>query len=650
MKNIVRNKNFYLMLFLDAVLVTMAYISAYWLRFDGRIPPSQWTNVKNILPFLVPIKLSFFFLFELYRGMWRYTSLVDLKNVIKATALSSASVVLIILFAHRFQGYPRSVFIIDWILTILLVGGVRVAIRLLFGANAPSFWNLKHKKRYLAKSKRLMLIGAGDAGEKMLRELRDNPRLNFEIVGFADDDPEKMGRSIHGVPVLGMVNDLPQLCQKMDVEELLIAIPSARGREMRRIVDICEDCGCSYRTVPVIGDIIDGQIKVSRIRPVSYEDLLGREVVKLEEGRIDRCLRAKTILVTGGAGSIGSELCRKIGKYQPERIILCDKTENSLYRVEWELKQDFAYIEVHPILANVEHLLHMDRIFERFRPQVVFHAAAYKHVPMMELNPHKAVHNNVRGTQNMLELARQHQVERFVMVSTDKAVRPVNIMGATKRVAELLTQAYATGANPGRFVSVRFGNVVGSEGSVIPLFKKQIEQGGPITVTHPEMTRYFMTVSEAAQLILQAGAMAEGKEIFILDMGTPIKIVDMARDLILFSGLEPDEDIEIKFIGLRPGEKLYEELITEGEGIIKTEHEKIFMLRSNDQTEGSKLKAEREKQGEGKGKYGSGVSGSEYFEWLNAKIDELIEMANRFDEEGIKKKLKEIVPEYEPRM
>jgi len=402
------------------------------------------------------------------------------------------------------------------------------------------------------------------------------------------------------------------------MDEILIATPSATTKQMRRIIEACEATGLKSRTTPGIGELIDGKISFKTIREVSFEDLLGRDPVNLDTKSIGEYLTDKVILVSGAGGSIGSELCRQIVQFQPKNLILFDKTENSLFHIDMEFRQRYPNVFITSILGDVKYKNCLNKHFTDHRPQVVFHAAAYKHVPIVELNPWEAIYNNIIGTRNIVEASHHFGVERFIMVSTDKAVRPSNVMGATKRVAEMITSCYAS--NPTRFLSVRFGNVIGSEGSVIHLFKKQIERFGPVTITHPEITRYFMTIPEASKLILQAAALGEGGEIFILDMGTPIKIEDMARDLIRRSGFKPGVDIEIKFIGLRPGEKLHEELITEGEGIVRTDFEKIFVLKGN-------------------------VCD---LNWLNKKIEELIALAHEQNGDGLKSKLKEIVPEYQP--
>ncbi len=432
-----------------------------------------------------------------------------------------------------------------------------------------------------AQRKRILIVGAGDAGEKILREIIENDHLPYSVVGFIDDDPKKHGRSIHGIPVLGSLNELARIVEDEEVKEILIAIPSATGDQIRRIVDICKTCQIAYKTLPGIGEIIDGRVSIKALRDVNYEDLLGRSPVQLDMGEIRGYLDGKVVLVSGCGGSIGAELCRQIVRFRPRMLILVDASEANLFHIEMELHGELEGDRCRAVLGRVQDEKLMASVFQKYRPQVVFHAAAYKHVPMLEKNPWEAVVNNIIGSRVIMEMARRHEAERFVLVSTDKAVRPTNVMGASKRVTELLLHTLqGTGT---RFMAVRFGNVVGSSGSVIPVFRNQIEQGGPVTVTHPEVRRFFMTIPEAAQLILQAGGMGQGGEIFILKMGTPVKIVDMARDLIRLSGREPDRDVKITFTGLRDGEKLYEELITVGEGIVSTKHEKIMVLRTDSQ-------------------------------------------------------------------
>jgi FlaA1/EpsC-like NDP-sugar epimerase len=480
----------------------------------------------------------------------------------------------------------------------------------------PFMWRLQQGS---GASKKLMIVGAGDTGEMILREILQNPRLGYDPVCFVDDDPDKLKRKIHGVPVLGPVEEIHRLPCEFD--EILIAIPSGKGEEMRRIVAACERTGKRYRTVPGIGELIGGKISVKAIREVTLEDLLGREEVHLDQEEIARYLRERRVLVTGAGGSIGSELVRQVSRFQPQAMALLEVSELNLFRVEMECRQRFGHVSTSGFLVDIRDGEAVGRVFREFAPQVVFHAAAYKHVPIQELHPWESVQNNVLGTRNLVEAALELGLERFVLVSTDKAVRPTSVMGATKRVAEMLVEC-VNGISGPRFMSVRFGNVIGSSGSAIPIFQEQIARGGPVTVTDPEVTRYFMSISEAAQLILQAGAMGEGGEIFILDMGKPVRIVDMARDLIRLHGFEPDQDIPIQFIGLRPGEKLCEELITQGEGIVATAHEKILVLRGN----ACDLKD------------------------LNAQIDELLTIACTYDPPAIKRKLQQLIPDYTPHL
>ncbi|MEA2014745.1 MAG: nucleoside-diphosphate sugar epimerase/dehydratase [Thermodesulfobacteriota bacterium] len=615
MTNLTHNKNFYMMLSADALLVALAYAMGYIVRFEGVIPQQSLLHLKTILPFVVPLKLASFFIFGLYRGMWRYTSLTDIKSVFKATVFSSVIMVLTILFFYRFQGYSRSVYVLDLVFTFLLVGGVRVLIRLIFTGNYSL--PLIFKQHRESPAKRLLIIGAGDAGEKVLREILEHASINIEPVGFLDDDPVKRGKAIHGVPILGKPDDISTI--KKDFDEVLIAIPSVRGQTMRRLIDLCKATGKSFRTVPGIWELVEGKVSVKSVRRVHIEDLLERDEIHLDKEKIHRYIRDKRVLITGAGGSIGSELVRQVGHFHPQALALLDFSETNLFKTEGDCRQRFGFIPISGFLVDVKNRESTGRAFREFAPDVVFHAAAYKHVPMQEMHPWEAVFNNISGTRNLIEAAMENRVARFVLVSTDKAVRPTSVMGATKRVAEILIDCM-NGDSQTRFMAVRFGNVLWSSGSAIPMFQKQIAMGMPVTVTHPEITRYFMSIPEAAQLILQAGAMGNRGEIFILNMGKPMRIVDLARDLIRLNGLEPDRDIPIQFIGLRPGEKLYEELITEGEGIVATEHEKILVLHGN----------------------------KNHRDTLNYQIDELLSIAATYDATAIKEKLRKIVPEYAP--
>jgi len=616
MRTVIRNRNFYLMLLMDAALVTAAYIMAHWLRFEGNISLSDWVKIRHALPYLVPFKLACFFAFGLYRGMWRYTSISDLKNILKAVSLSSGVIVLFILYQYRFQGYSRSVYLIDGGLTFMLTAGIRLLIRILMGSSLPSFLRSEKRSDDLPV-KRLLIIGAGDAAEKVLREINETPWSRFRPVGLLDDDRTKRGKTIHGIPVLGTLDEIDRV--RVAFDEILIAIPSVKGEAVRRIVALCEKTGKRFRTIPGIWELVEGKVSIKTVRDVTLEDVLNRGEVHLDEEGMKQYLEGRRVLVTGAGGSIGAELVRQAGRFNPEAVALLDFSEYNLFRLEIEFRQRFSFIPVSVFLADIKKKDAVSQAFRKFRPDVVLHAAAYKHVPMQELNPWEAVYNNILGTRNMVDVSLEAGVKRFVLVSTDKAVRPTNVMGATKRVAEMLT--ICVNSDPERrFMAVRFGNVIGSSGSVIPLFQEQISRGSPLTVTHPDVMRYFMSIPEAAQLILQAGAMGNGKEIFILDMGEPVRIADLARDLIRLNGLDPERDIHIQFTGLRPGEKLYEELITEGEGLVPTDHKKILVLR-----------------------------GEEYNgDALHAQVDELLAVADTYDATAIKKKLREIVPEYTP--
>ncbi|MBW2091846.1 MAG: polysaccharide biosynthesis protein [Deltaproteobacteria bacterium] len=609
-----KRPNYYLILLLDLLFFTLAYVGANLIRFEGEIPPDFFSKLP-ILVFVIFCKLVIFHFFRLYQGMWRYTSMVDLLNIVKASVLSTLVIMTSLLLLKDFTGLSRSVFLLDGLLTLFFIGSSRIAIRLYFSSSL-SAGAFPFQGKYNQESKRVLVVGAGDAGEKVLREILDNPRHKIKVVGFVDDSPKKFGQMIHGVRVLGPIEYISQVAKKEKIDEILIALPSAAGQEMRRIVEICKESRLPFKTLPGLGEMIDGRVSLKTIRDVSYGDLLRRPEVRIETKHVSEYLNDKTILVTGAGGSIGSELCRQICRFNPAKMILLDAVEQNLFQLEMKLKQEYEYLNFNLILGNILNQKLVEKIFHEHRPHVVFHAAAYKHVPLVELNPWEGVFNNLIGTRNLIDASLEHGVERFILVSTDKAVRPSSVMGATKRIAELMVQTVEQSKT--RCVAVRFGNVVGSSGSVIPLFRKQIEKGGPVTVTHPEMRRYFMTIPEAAQLILQAASMGQGGEIFILDMGTPIKVVDLAKDLIRLSGFEPDRDIEIKFIGPRPGEKLFEELITEGEGIVRTEHDHILVLN------GDTIPKKK----------------------LRKQINELIDLAGNFDATAIKTKLQEILPEY----
>jgi len=557
---------------LDTIIVTVAPYLALLLRFEGIVGSRQYQMVYDYLPGIILIRLLTFYFFGLYNRLWRYASIHELLAIVSAVTVSS-----VLIFIYMFgmgSKLPRSIPIITWLIVIALVGLSRLFLRVLY---------MLRKTRKESCSK-VLIIGAGDAGAMIARELRQRFYDTKNLIGFIDDDRNKTKHKLFGVPVLGTRDNLSEVVCKYGITEIIIAIPSANGERLREIFKACRETKCTVKTVPGLYEIIDGQVTVDQLRNIDLEDILRRDPVKLDLGQIAGYLTGKRVLITGAGGSIGSELCRQIAKMSPSHVTLLGKGENSIYEIHQELTAKFPKLTIEPVIADVRDKRRILNIFSRVQPQVVFHAAAHKHVPLMEAQPSEAVRNNIFGTQTVAEAADRVNAEKFVLISTDKAVNPTSVMGATKRVAEMIIQ-HMNRISDTNFVAVRFGNVLGSRGSVIPLFKKQILKGGPITITHPDMKRYFMTIPEASQLVLQSGALAQGGEVFVLDMGEPVKIVDMATDLIELSGLEPGRDIEIKFTGLRPGEKLFEELLTAEEGTMSTKHEKIYVanLRAIDE-------------------------------------------------------------------
>ncbi len=550
-------------------LFLVAQAGAFALRFEFSIPTDYMALATLWLAVSLAVHLGVFAGFGMFSGMWRYTGANDLIALAKSAALSTLVFAAFIVLGG-YRSYPRSILVIEFLLTMILVGGLRFGVR--------SLWQLAATvaQKREGKAKRVLIVGAGDAGESLAREMVKTHGGRFEPVCFADDDVSKRGARIHGVPVLGTLADVPELAKRLAIEEVVVAIPSATGREMRRILEACKTSGLSVRTMPGIDQLIEGRVTINQLRSVNIEDLLRREPVSLDMASISRLVEGRVVLVTGSGGSIGSELCRQVARFKPATLVLVERTENALFEIHRELLAKSPGVPVVPCMADICDEPRMRRVLMEHRPTVVLHAAAHKHVPMMEENPGEAVKNNVGGTRLLADLSSEYQVERFVMISTDKAVNPTSVMGATKRAAELYIQALSPKSRT-RFVAVRFGNVLGSAGSVIPIFKEQIAAGGPVTITHPDMRRYFMTIPEASQLVLQAATMGNGGEIFVLDMGEPVKIVDLANDLISLSGLVPGKDVEIVFTGLRPGEKLFEELSTEAENAEKTRHPKIFI-------------------------------------------------------------------------
>jgi len=558
---------------LHAAIFVLAYVTAYLLRFEFSLSPEYLGIIWQTIPVVLLSKTVAFLAFGLFQGWWRYVSIRDILPIACGCSLGS---LLFFGIEHLLMpgiGVPYSIYAIDWGVTLMIVLGARYFIR--FGREF-----LGHKRR--DSDRRVLVVGAGAAGLMIVKEIRENPALGMIEVGFIDDDRAKIGTRIDGVPVLGPHEDLQALCEKHQVDEIIIAIPSASPSHLRHILDHCKDVKARARILPGVGDLIDGKVSIRALRNVDLEDLLGRDPVALDAVRLEQHITGRTVMVTGAAGSIGSELCRQIAQRSPGRLILFEIAESPLFYLELEMRHAFPGLELVPVIGDIRDRGRVEEVVRAHRPAIIFHAAAYKHVPMMEIHPVEAVKTNVLGTRIVAEAAARFGVERFVLVSTDKAVRPANVMGATKRLAELAIHNVANREGSTVFVAVRFGNVLGSVGSVIPIFRKQLMTTGKLTVTHPEASRYFMLITEAAGMILQAGAMGEGGEVFVLDMGQPLRILDLAKNLIRLSGKELGVDAEIVFTGLRPGEKLHEELIVEGEDVSGTTHPKVMKLIGNE--------------------------------------------------------------------
>jgi FlaA1/EpsC-like NDP-sugar epimerase len=598
----------------DIVFLASAAYLAFLLRFEGHIPAYYWTKLWGFLGLALPLKIFIFYFQRLYHISWSQVSIVELLAVFKGATYSllilGSLLFLLSLESPIFSGFPRSILFIDYLLTLILIGGLRATQRVY----REAFRSVRRQ------GKKVFIVGAGRAGEQLVRSILAEQNSGYCPVGFIDDDPAKQGTMIHGLPILGSRAKLASLAKEYAVEEVLIAIPSASAAVIRETVKLAQQAQIqSVKIVPYIHELLSGRATLAEVRNVEPEDLLGREPIRIKTSAIEAYLKGQVVLVTGAAGSIGSELCRQIQRFRPQKLIALDQDETGLFNLEEELAQHALGVKRAVVIADVRETKKIDQLFVRFRPQIIFHVAAYKHVPLMEDHPDEAVKTNVFGTLTVAKAALRHNVQRFILISTDKAVNPRSVMGATKRVAEMIVQALGDSGRT-RFCAVRFGNVLGSRGSVLPQFKKQIKHRGPIKITHPEMKRYLMTAGEATLLVLQAGALGQGGEVLILDMGPPVSIVELAKELIRLYGYEPDRDIPIVFTGLRAGEKLIEELCMPQE-TLKTGHDKIFTVRTN-----------------------LPLRGEEFF----TRLDRLKRLAEGSEHEAITLALRELVPEYQP--
>ena len=566
----------------DILITLVSIIAAFGLRLDGARVTDYITTIYWMLLISVLIKPIIYYFFGLYRRLWAYASINELTLISTAVSVASVvfSAVMMILYitavnGTRLMNFPRSVLPIDWLLSLVGIGGLRFSIRLVAESRAAN------KKMVARRARNVLIIGAGDAGALVVREMQRNPQIGLHPLGYLDDSPTKQRHQIHGIPVVGKLADLRRTLEHRRVDEVIIAIPSAGGSIIRMVTDMCREKGIPFRTMPGLFELIGGKVSVNRLREVDITDLLRREPARIQDDLVGAAIAGKRVLVTGAGGSIGREICRQVARWGPQMLILVGHGENSIFEAMLELREDLPDLPIQLVIADIRDKPRIQSVFNDFRPEVVFHAAAHKHVPLMESNIEDAITNNIIGTKNVVQAACSVDTERLVMISTDKAIRPANVMGATKRIAEMIIvdSAHRTGH---AYSVVRFGNVLGSRGSVVPLFKRQIAHGGPITITHPDMKRYFMTIPEAVHLVLQASAMGNGGEVFMLNMGQQVRILDLAEDLIRLSGLEPGKDIEIIFTGIRPGEKLSEDLWGDGMEYKKTSHPEIFRAEAEE--------------------------------------------------------------------
>lgn len=593
----------------DLLVIPLAWLAAFWLRFNlGPVPEYFLYKALTALPLLIVFQGGVFWYLGLYRGVWRFASIADLIRILKAVLMGTSLTAVGVFLMTRMEGIPRSVFPLHALLLVVLLGGPRLAYR----------W-ARERSLYAHPAQRVLIVGAGRAGETLVRDLLRDKGCGYHPAAFADDEPGKKGREVHGVRVLGDCDAIPNLVADLRIDLILLAIPSAGTQQMRRIVGLCEATKVPFRTLPRMQDLVSGRSTLAELREVCIDDLLGREPVILDWQLIRQGVANKVMLVTGGGGSIGSELCRQIARLRPAQLIVFDQSEFNLYAIEQELREGFPGLLLHSVLGDICDAVAVNRAFSEYRPQVVFHAAAYKHVPMLEPRAREAARNNVLGTRYIALSAVKSGAEAFVLISSDKAVNPSSVMGTTKRAAEILCLGIGRQHPATRFITVRFGNVLDSAGSVVPLFRRQIAAGGPVTVTHPEVTRYFMTIPEACQLILEAAAIGQGGEVFVLDMGEPVSIRYLAEQMIRLAGRRPGEDVDITYIGLRPGEKLTEELFHRQEGLTATGHDKILLARHRREPNSAVL---------------------------NAWLEELTMACSRFDEATIRTLLRRLVPEF----
>lgn len=597
-------------LLLDLAVVALAWLGAYWVRFNlASIPDAYWQRALEALPIVVVLQLAAYLFFRVQRGVWRYVSMPDLVRVFKAGVVGTLAIFVVLFLVYRLDQIPRS---LPLLYLLLLLGGWATP-RLIYR-------RLKeHAQGMLAGGERVLIVGAGQAGEYLVRDLLRNARGRYLPIAFVDDKARRLGHDVYGIPVAGECAEIPALCHSLEIDLIVLAVPSATSEQMRRLVDLCEDAGAPFRTLPPLADIVSGAAAIGELREVSLDDLLGRDPVALDWAGITAGLGRRRVLVTGAGGSIGSELCRQLARLQPAVLVLADNGEFNLYAIEHELRNAHPELNLGVYLCDVVDSVALNQLMLHYRPEVVFHAAAYKHVPLLEHQLREAIRNNVLGTRNVAEAAHRCGCSEFVLVSTDKAVNPANIMGATKRLAEIYCQNLNARSQT-RFITVRFGNVLGSTGSVVPLFRQQIAAGGPVTVTHPEIERYFMTIPEACQLIMQAAVLGRGGEIFVLDMGRPVKIRDLAEQMIRMSGKKVGSEIEIRYTGLRPGEKLYEELFHVKEALQTTDHAKIFLARHREVN----------------------------WEQMSAAFERIEQACTTLDSDALRRELTRLVPDYRP--